>query len=231
MTRRNNNSRRSRKPISRQKRYSRYARKNTNVLYIPRPIITPNVIVKLPYVATFKMTKSSGFVSHTFRLNSLFDIDRTGGGHQNLGFDEWCTFFQRYVVLNTHVTFNIIPSSGSATVGMLPTSSATLTNNLQNILEHPESSWAMMPADGTNTVKLRRNFNLRKHYGVPTFQQMMLRDDISALCSASPSEVLNLILYIFDSDDAQIGSTSYIVNVRFMCTTLFFDLVSQLSSS
>jgi hypothetical protein len=79
---------------------------------IPRAFVglgrPSSVRVHLPYVQRFSLNPTLGAtVTQVFRLNSLFDPDYTGTGHQPRFFDQWCSFYTNYVVCGCHyeVTF------------------------------------------------------------------------------------------------------------------------------
>lgn len=58
------------------------------------------LIVKLPYSENIVLsTGTSGQgMTYTWNLNSIYDPNRTGVGHQPLGYDQWNTFYNKYRV-------------------------------------------------------------------------------------------------------------------------------------
>jgi len=58
--------------------------------------------VRLRYVDEYIMTSTAGStVTQTFRMNSIFDPDFTGVGHQPYGHDQWSPLYNTYVVLGS----------------------------------------------------------------------------------------------------------------------------------
>lgn len=58
--------------------------------------------VRLRYVDEYVMTSTAGStVTQTFRMNSIFDPDFTGVGHQPYGHDQWSPLYTTYVVLGS----------------------------------------------------------------------------------------------------------------------------------
>lgn len=58
------------------------------------------LIVKLPYSENIVLstgTNGQG-MTYTWNLNSIYDPNRTGTGHQPLGYDQWATFYAKYKV-------------------------------------------------------------------------------------------------------------------------------------
>ncbi len=55
----------------------------------------------------------------TWNINSLFDPDLTGIGHQPLGFDNWAVFFSRYRVIGCNVNVKLTNTSDYAFYAVL----------------------------------------------------------------------------------------------------------------
>lgn len=73
-------------------------------------LLQPKVITKLTYCDTKTLAGSSGSIGHWWRLNSIFDPDQTGGGHQPAFHDQWANLYQSYRVLATTWTLRFIPA-------------------------------------------------------------------------------------------------------------------------
>lgn len=75
----------------------------------------PNQVkVRLKYVDTILLTSNVGAPSsHTFRMNSLFDPDLTGTGHQPYGFDQWSPLYTTYTVVGAKLRADWSPVSQS----------------------------------------------------------------------------------------------------------------------
>lgn len=73
----------------------------------PMPL---NKLVKLKYSTTHNMAVGASGILGTqqkWNLNSIYDVDATGGGHQPSGFDQMAAFYNRYKVLGVDVTVRI----------------------------------------------------------------------------------------------------------------------------
>nr|WAE42678.1 MAG: capsid protein [Cressdnaviricota sp.] len=65
---------------------------------------SPEMIVKLPYYFQIHVAQGPGLsTGNQFKLNSLYDFDLTGLGHQPLGRDTWASIYDYYKVLETRV--------------------------------------------------------------------------------------------------------------------------------
>lgn len=75
--------------------------------------------VNLCYREQFAMTSSFGFPAYNhFLLNSIYDPNYTGGGHQPLGHDQWASFYKKYKVIGAKITARFMWNS-SSTVGQI----------------------------------------------------------------------------------------------------------------
>lgn len=84
-----------------------------------RPITT-----KLVYTDTILLTSTGGvaFNTYTFRANSVYDPDWTGGGHQPTRFDQLAAIYARYEVLKSKIrvqftTGDVTPTSTTSATG------------------------------------------------------------------------------------------------------------------
>ncbi len=127
-------------------------------------------MVKLRYASEGSMNVAvGGITNRVFRANGLFDPDKTGIGHQPLGFDQWMQFYEHYTVLKAKITLQPLPIDTSATIpsyfGVLLSAngtSATSKSSVEHLLESSELS--SMPiiggliSDQTGRNKINPNF-------------------------------------------------------------------------
>lgn len=108
---------------------------------IRQPIITDAVMVKLPYVNTFKLEGDGSFTTFIYRGNSIFDPVVVGAGGSALGRTEWSGLFDQYQVIGASVHYTILqtndtPSDNPARVAIgsyLPLQvPATMTEMIEN---------------------------------------------------------------------------------------------------
>ena len=86
-----------------QKYNSRYSRPITIPLNgLTGNPVPPRLFTKLKYVQTLQpiLITAGAPTVRQYRLNSVYDPDLTGAGHQPYGFDQWCSGFgyQNYMV-------------------------------------------------------------------------------------------------------------------------------------
>lgn len=163
-------------------------------------------------------------------LNSLFDPDFTGAGHQPYGFDQLTPMYNKYNVISVDIEMTIYqPSTASLALCYQVSNNSDLGLALLNpkfIVEHNTGDWVYIPNDGTATV-IKKSFNIADIAGVS--RAKVKNDDVySSITGSSPSSAAyfriaaaNLLL--------NTGGTMY---VDWKCTyhSRYFDRISAVSS-
>lgn len=183
--------------------------------------------VALRYHHGAALTTTAGTANdHVFNLNSIYDPDRTGVGHQPQGRDQWSTLYNRYRVDSTSVSIRTI---GASTHGTL---TALLANNdgttITDIDEFGESFGAISGvATTTQICHLSRNYNLSAVTGV-TNQVYTSDDRYQALMTTSPTEVITLHVATYEVGAGGAVVVNYDLILTFYVT--LFDPI-QIASS
>lgn len=192
----------------------------TNVNRSLQPI--PNrYICKMKY-STSVITSAAG--QYIFNLNSLFDPDRTGIGHQPYGYDPLSNLYNRYrVIACGWRVHNPTGAVGNAILtGCLPNNDLGMTfANTGEMLENPRAKY-IVQNPGAPLVALKGKSYLPKLMG-RTRSQYMADDNYQAVITASPAELGLLYLQTFNglNGDA-IGGIGLTVVLEY--TVEFFDL-------
>ena len=96
-------------------------------------------------------------------MNSLFDPNRTGTGHQPYGFDQLSTFYNRYYVTGSKMTVtfscqtkdNDTTVTGPILIGVTGRAETTFaTQNADNWAEYPNADTQLLSTDTTRIVSL-----------------------------------------------------------------------------
>ncbi len=125
--------------------------------------------VTLPYVQRFAISVVSGAVNfQQFRVNSAYDPDYTGTGHQPLGFDQWAQFYNHYVVESVNWQVEMLPYAGTfpetMECGVYLSDDITVSSDPQTLAEQGAQvllrpKTATGPAIFSGKIDLRRFFN------------------------------------------------------------------------
>jgi hypothetical protein len=170
----------------------------------------------LRYCEEFKITTGgAGIIGYQeMRLNSVFDPNSTGAGHQPLGFDQLAAIYNRYVV--KRCKYKVLSFYG-ATVGRIATCCINNSLTPTTISELVERYEADLRYIGDQT-KMVREVELWKFNGV-NFETYITDDRFSALITTNPSEIMNLIIAI----DANNAAVTVYFTVEMEYEIDFFD--------
>lgn len=139
--------------------------------FIPR-----TKVVKLPYASMkFSLESSNTGIpdSRVFNLNSLFDPDVTGTGHQPMGFDQWKTFYNYYKVLGTRIRAKFYWAA-AASVGQahqvgvvfLPVDTATLYVDPIILTEMTYGrNYKLLKSNTRESATITTNWSGKKYFG------------------------------------------------------------------
>lgn len=176
----------------------------------PRELVT-----KVRYCETYTLTSTaSSIAKQAFRMNSIFDPDYTGSGHQPMYFDTLATLYGRYVVLGAKLTvqFTQVPSpianaqpSGPVTVGVVSSYDATLDTLLSTLEEQPNGDSATLLPDGNGEKIMTLTYSPEKDLGIDNSD-----DTVGAAFTTNPSETWYGWIYACETN----GSTAVSVNAK-----------------
>jgi len=149
-----------------------------------------------------KYTDSTGFASaggdytYIFRLNSLFDPDYTGGGHQPMGHDELATLYDNYQV--TKVTWHVYSANLDDTT-LRPMRCAAWVNNVvtnaadQNEAEEQPDAKSGLAEPGIQLAHLKGTTVIANTFGL-TPAQAKSSDNLVSAFGATPASIAYLHL-------------------------------------
>lgn len=211
---------RRRRPIKKIGRKGLSSGVTTTVNRSLQPI--PNrYICKMKY-STSTVTNATG--QAVFNLNSLFDPDRTGIGHQPYGYDPLANLYNRYRVISCGWRVqNPTGATGSAiTTAALPSNDLGIVwVATDEMLENPRCKY-IVQNPGAPVVTLRGKQYLPKLMG-RSRAQYMADDNYQAIVTTSPNELGLLYLQTFNAlSGAATGGIGLTVLLEF--TVEFFDV-------
>lgn len=213
---------RRRPRAKKQARWRKRARMTTVVRSVGP--IAPRTISKHKYVTELAAVSPGGGLPYQYQwnLNSTFDPDRSGTGHQPYLRDTYATLYNRYRVFacDYRVTF-AAPTGIATTCGVFVSNNTTTYTNSALLNELPGSRFKMVQG-AANVGVISGRCNLPKLMGM-TSTDYKSSDNTEALVGASPGvfAILNVLL----ADGA--GSTFQGATVRVELTyhTEWFDQI------
>lgn len=118
---------------------------------------------------TFAAGSTPNFASsYKMRLNSLYDPNLTGLGHQPRGFDELMSIYEKYTVVAAKITVCYIgDTTVPSVVGLrLVDGNEAAIADKKVAIENGDSKWNYMTTanGGNNKIVLSKNVNIKKYF-------------------------------------------------------------------
>lgn len=185
-------------------------------------------ITKMKYAESLNIVGPAlgGLTQYAFNLNSIFDPNRTGFGHQPYGHDTMATLYNRYRVIKCNYVISGLAIGGTTgdsygIIAAMPANEvAVVTGGVAEVQENPKVKFiTQAPNDGSKV--LRGTVNLPSLMGRTT-QQYIADDRFQATFGSSPSElgVLNIFAGLLNGNSEQITTK---LNVVLEYTVECFD--------
>lgn len=205
----------------------RFAKKSTT-LYNSSALapIPPRFITKMKYAESFVLS-GIGMRTQQMNLNSLFDPNRSGLGHQPYGFDQLCgpagsALYNRYRVYRVDYVLSVANDTYNIHYAVLNTNDASPPiGNVSEARENPRCKYAVQNPNGTLKV-LRGSINLASLMG-RTKAQYTASDSYQAVYNATPSELAVMNIFTQGLNDDVGVSMSHTVNLLLTYHVEFFD--------
>lgn len=140
----------------------------------------------------------TSFAYNTFMVNSLYDPDVSGTGHQPMGFDQLTPLYNRYIVTGAKITTSFENSATTVNAGVTvgitvhegQTFYASTAQDVETLIEQGKTTYRMLSQAQGNigTVTLSRNISFRKEFAVQDLIGNI--EQYGALVTASPANGL-----------------------------------------
>lgn len=207
------------KALIKRKMYSRRPKRvlvNTALHPIPQRFIT-----KMKYSEQVN-TDANG--QYRFNLNSIYDPNSTGTGHQPYGYDTLSTLYNRYRVISCgwriQVNWQANQNAQPVLVGAIPANEALTFLSLAELRENPRAKYINQNY-GAETIALTGKSYIPSLVG-RNKAQYMADDRYQALINSSPNELA--ILNVVTGPNGLDSPASATIQIVLEYTVEFFDI-------
>jgi len=210
-------SRRPKRVMRRKARKSNFISNRSGLSPIPSKFIT-----KMKYAEAVTLT-GTGLRSYFWNLNSCFDPNRTGSGHQPHGWDQLAgTLYNRYRVFRVDYVLTVANDAYNIHYAALPTNSAAPPiTDVSEARENPRCQYAVQNPGGT-LKKLVGSISLPKLTGL-TSAQYQAGENYQSVYNASPTEIMTLGCFAQGLNDDVGVSMSHTFNILLTYHVELFD--------
>lgn len=149
------------------------------------------MFVTLPYVTTQRTFLGTGDTQtdNVFNINSAYDPDNTGGGHQPRGFDQWAAVYGRYRVHGVKAYLLIRQRAAHGMIGrVILSNSANTMKTTFNLGEYNNATYLGITSTDAPPLKKRMSLTPWGVIGL-TKAQYMSDEDVTAVVSSDPAEM------------------------------------------
>jgi len=192
-----------------------------NVNAFPQTLTTT-----LRYCDQYTLSSVSGAAaSWSFRMNSVYDPDLTGTGHQPLYYDQITPVYQRYRVLFSKLTVQFLPLSddtditttGPFIVGVTGNSNGTFSTGIATMCEQNNSQTKLMARDkSAQPTTLTLTYTPKKELGIDAMD-----DTVSADVAGNPSQPFYGAIFAADVNAG--GTTTVTAKVTIEFRVQFYE--------
>ncbi len=183
---------------------------------------------RLVYAAGGEVSTAGAFSDKIWNINSVFDPDQSGVGHQPRYFDQLAGLYNRYRVLAAHFDVSVRQRANHGiVVYIVPNNSTTGLTTSTIPAELRRSGVARITSSNQPPVVFRVKFDPAAITGVSK-QQYLSDDRFQALTSANPSEAICAHQYIESMDGITAVDYEYVAQIVYEVE--FFDAVDPSSS-
>jgi len=174
-------------------------------------------ITKMKYSDSIALSALNAY-QYAFNLNSCFDPNATGLGHQPYGFDQLTPIYNRYRVISTKYVINAYNNTNAIRFGCIATNDGAPINNMSELAESPRAQTRVQLPNGS-TQSIIGRISMPSLMG-RTKVQYMTDDRYQSLVTASPAELGLLTIYGQTINDT---TTDVSVVITLEYTVEFFD--------
>lgn len=201
--------------------YGHYYNVPKNKGYVPN-----GEIVHLKYSDTFAISSAAGVqTAYTFNLNSIFDPNSTGGGHQPYGRDQLATLYNYYQVYRCSWRISVLNTTSTAAgstntmalVCVVP-HDGTSVPTYPGALEMPRAVTKYIPNndESANCTVFKGTVHLADIAGISKEQFYSEPEIYGAPMTASPAEINNLNI-LQSNPDGNTIRCEYFIQLTYHC--------------
>lgn len=154
-----------------------------------------------------------------FRLNSLFDPNFTGAGHQPQGFDQCAAIWGRYKVYAVKWEIQAVPNQDNliliSTVSASTDSTGITGGAIDGVIEQPRSSYRLLSGEGNQAAAWATFMRIQAIEGMTAKEFNANTTDYGAAATGNPASVTFLRLACANTAGGTTGAINVIIRFTY----------------
>lgn len=184
----------------------------------------PNIITQLRYCDIFNKTPSLAISHQVFNLNSIYDPDESGVGHQPMYRDQFAALYNYYTVIGAKITATFVNSAATAVpamVGIAVGDDSTFVTTTSQIMEQNKCQWKLLGLNtgGNDAVVLTNTYGTMTDEGIDPYSGS---GNVRTAIGSNPSELYCASVWAASTDASTATKVWFTVDVEY--TVLFSEL-------
>lgn len=189
----------------------------------------PVLLTKLRYVDTYALISTAGSLAkQVMYLNSTFDPDNSGTGHQPLYRDTYAVVYDNYSVVSCRaiVTFVSLATTTSVSAGAVFDDNNTSSTSPTTLMEQNSGKHHLIPplTGSISSHTISFDWDCKSYLGIDPFTSEMYKTDVGA----NPTELGSLIIWSVPADGSSTATVQ--VQVTLEQTVLWSELSTPTQS-
>lgn len=207
-----------------------FARRKKRTVLVNRSLqpISQRYICRMKYAENVLRTSVGGPATYEFNLNSIYDPNRTGTGHQPYGHDQFSGLYNRYRVISCSYAISAIDTNGKyIQVAAIPANEPITFTGIDSATENPRCRY-ITQAPNAALKTLKGTVYMPSLVG-RSKAQYMADDRYQAQFGNNPSElaILNIAAQTLSGSA---DNMSIAFNITLTYTVEVFDVKNQAQS-
>lgn len=184
----------------------------------PRTGLGDRVKTMMLYADRFSINAGAGgaIAAYTFRLNSIFDPDFTGVGHQPMTHDQLTPLFERYCVTGCRykVVAACADAGGLPFVAVQATDDVSVPTVISTVIEQGQTDWSMVYTGGPNIKTFEGYVSIPKLVG-KDFKEYLNSSEYSTPVGNNPSDPAYLNIFAGDSGTGDGPNVNFVIELQY----------------
>lgn len=180
--------------------------------------LPPTIVMKHRYSETFQLDNTGSATIpayHQFRLNSVYDPNYTGTGHQPYYYDQMAALYNYYCVYGCVVEIEAGTETTTSTclLAFSPTLDGGTPMDADILKERPQSRWATLDAGG-EAKTLSKYYRIASLFG-RTKRQLLSDDTFASPKGGNPGKTVYLNINGIATDKTAVAKINCAITMTF----------------